>query len=122
MPKDVEQNSNTTADAAPRAGASAGNVTVRKARARVAPSVRAASCVPGSREPQAVPTTRVTTETLKNTSAATIATTDWSSPANPSSPWRAKRAPNAAATTTVGSTNGTATIALAATCPRQRNL
>ena len=50
-----------------------------------------------------------------------MAVTDWSRPAKPSRPLRAKSAPNAAATTTVGNTNGTATIALAATCPRHRS-
>src|SRR5690606_10280888 len=120
MPKLVEQNSSTTAAAEPMDGASAGSVTVRHARKRPAPRVRAASAVPGSRDAQAVPTTLATTDTLKNTSAHTIATTDWSRPAKPRIPRLENSALKAAATTTVGNTNGTATIALAAIWPRQR--
>ena len=56
-------------------GASSGRVTCRKARARDAPSMRAASSRRGSRFAQNPPTVRTTTATLKNTCATSIGAT-----------------------------------------------
>ncbi len=105
------------------AGRSNGQVTSRKARHGLAPRARAASSIRGSMCDHSPPTSRDTTATLKNTPAMTTAVTESSSrrrasghhglPA--SSPLRELRGPsrarNADATTTVGSTNGTANSA-----------
>ncbi len=60
-PNDVKVKRNTTAAAAAIAGRSAGNVISRNARARLAPSIRAASSARGSRCDQSPPTVRTTT-------------------------------------------------------------
>src|SRR4051812_5845700 len=110
MPNDVNENRKTIEAAAAIDGASSGNVVVRNARHRDAPSTRAASVVRGSICSQNVPTVRTTTATLKNTCASRIGATPRSQPSAPSSPPRCNNAMNAIATTTVGSTNGTSTI------------
>ncbi len=62
VPKAVAQNRNTTAPADAIAGASWGSVTVKNARAREAPSVRAAWAARGSTRSHSPPTVRTTTE------------------------------------------------------------
>ncbi len=99
------------------AGRSAGHVTSRKARQRVAPSTRAASSVAGSRPSQSPPTVRTTTAWLKKACASRIAHTD-PSRSMPSGPRGPSSARKAAPTTTVGSTNGTVTSAARARRPR----
>ena len=73
-PNAVAQNRNTTLAADTMAGRSAGSVTVRNTCAGEAPSAAAASAGRGSSDSQAAPTARITTETLKKTTPATIAT------------------------------------------------
>ena len=71
-PNAVNVNRNTIDAAAMIGGPSSGSVTSRNARARDAPSIRAASSRRGSRFAQNPPTVRTTTATLKNTSATSI--------------------------------------------------
>ncbi len=92
-------------------GASNGNVTRRNARAREAPSIRAASARRGSKFDQNPPTVRTTTATLKNTCAISMGATPLCQCRNESGPPGRSNARNAVATTTVGRTNGTVTNA-----------
>jgi hypothetical protein len=60
-PKEVKQNRKVMVAAATMPGRSAGSVTSRNARHRLAPSIRAASSSFGSRCRHSSPTTRTTT-------------------------------------------------------------
>ncbi|CAB4563102.1 unannotated protein [freshwater metagenome] len=93
-------NRNVIEPAATIAGRSSGRVTSRVARQGVAPSSRAADTRSAGSCDHMPPTTRTTTETLKNTWASTTAVAEVSSDAGSSDT-------NAAPTTTVGSRNGT---------------
>ena len=73
MPKAVAQKRKTTVAAETSAGRSAGRVTSRSTCHGEAPRAAAASAGRGSSDSQAPPTTRITTEALKNTRPATIA-------------------------------------------------
>src|SRR5258707_8158798 len=112
IPNEVKQNRNTIALAATIAGRNAGNVTWKNARTGDAPSARAASSLRPSSWDQNPPTVRTTTAVLKNAWARRIANNDPSVP---------KIVVNAAATTTVGRTNGTVTNARAARRPGNAN-
>jgi hypothetical protein len=105
----VNVNRNTIDAAASNDDRSCGRVTNQNARSGPAPRVRAAPGRSGSKCSQVAPTVRTTTETLNSTWAARIAGTPRSNPSG-------SNAPTAAATTTVGSTNGTVTSA----CTRRR--
>ena len=111
MPNAVEQKRKTTVAAPTTAGSRAGSVTVRKTCNGLAPSAAAACSRRGSRLSQNDPTVRTTTETLKKTSAATIAAAVPSRCSPPSQPDGTTSWLNATPTTTVGSTNGTTTSA-----------
>ncbi len=113
-PKDVNEKRKTSAAAAASAGRSSGSVTAESRAAGPAPSVAASSHKRGSSRPHQAPTTRTTTATLKKTCAARIAATPRSWPAG-------SRSRNAVATTTVGSTKGTRTSALASARPGKSN-
>ena len=76
-----------------------------------APRAAAACSCRGSIASQKVPTVRTTTAMLKNARARTIATAVPSIPRNASGPDSETNWRNATPTTTVGSTNGTITIA-----------
>jgi hypothetical protein len=117
MPKLVKVNRNTMAAADATAGRIAAHVTRVKALQRDAPSTRAASSVLGSRPSHRLPTVRTTTAWLKNAWAITIATAlpRRSTPSTPRGPSNDR---NAAATTTVGSTNGTTSSAWSSRRPR----
>ena len=119
-PKAVAQNRKTTLAAETIAGRSAGSVTVRSTCAGVAPRAAAASAGRGSSDSQAPPTTRITTEALKNTSPAMIATGVPSMPRNPSGPLSPTSCRKATPTTTVGSTNGASSAARNTVPPTSR--
>ncbi len=115
---EVTLNRNTIEAADSTAGRSNGQVTSRKARHGLAPRARAASSTRGSMCDHRPPTRRETTATLKKTPAMTTASAESSSrtraSGNQGLPARAwlmalcgpRTARKAAATTTVGSTNG----------------
>ena len=86
----------------------------------VAPRAAAASAGRGSSDSQAPPTTRITTEALKNTSPAMIATAEPSKPRKPSGPLSPISCRNATPTTTVGSTNGASSAARSTFPPGSR--
>src|SRR4051794_5098117 len=89
------------------AGRSAGSVTSRRTRHGEAPRAAAASPARGSSDSHAPPTTRITTEALKNTRPATIANgpvSRWRDASGPPAPISCSKA---TPTTTVGSTKGT---------------
>ena len=119
-PNDVAQKRNTTVAADTIAGRRAGSVTVRSTWAGVAPRAAAASAGRGSSDSQAPPTTRITTEALKNTSPAMIATAEPSKPRKPSGPLSPISCRNATPTTTVGSTNGASSAARSTFPPSSR--
>ncbi|MFT3852868.1 MAG: hypothetical protein QM733_09045 [Ilumatobacteraceae bacterium] len=111
-PNDVKLNRNTTDAAAQIAGRSSGRTTWRATCHVEAPSVRAAPVRSGGSTAHIPPTRRTTTATLKNTWAAiTARAVDCQLPG--------RIATNAAPTTTVGSMNGTVTVASTARRPRK---
>src|SRR5690606_25112072 len=121
-PNDVAQNKKTRAAAEAIAGASAGSVTVRKARAGEAPNTLAASSDRGSSWAQNPPTVRATTVTLKNASANTMEMKLWSRPSIARGPPGPMTEMKATPTTTVGSTNGTVANPRSSALPRNSSL
>ena len=120
MPKAVAQKRKTTVATDITTGASAGRVTVRSTCQGLAPSEAAACSRRGSSCDHHGPTARTTSERLKKTRAATIATGVPSSPREPSGPEGASSPRKATPTTTVGSTKGAVTRTRSARLPGNR--